>query len=61
MKYKFSKYDMIGLIKHFTERVEVAIKTGDTAKAYAFSHELEDLVHDLAFDLCHEVLEEKDD
>ena len=52
---------MIGMIKHFTERVEVAIKKGDTGKAYTFSHELEDLVHDLAFDLYHEVLEEKDE
>lgn len=61
MKYKISKYDMIGMIKHFTERVEVAIKKGDTGKAYTFSHELEDLVHDLAFDLYHDVLEEKDE
>lgn len=60
MKYKLSKYNMIDMIKHFTERVEVAMKKGDIGTAYTFSHELEDLVHDLAFDLYHEVLEEKD-
>lgn len=58
-KIKLCKYDMIGLIKHFTERMEVAIKKGDIGTAYTFSHQLEDLIHDLAFDLYHEVLEEK--
>lgn len=54
---KTSKYDTIAVIKHLTERLEASIKKDDLEKSYCFSHALEDMVRDLAFELYHDFLE----
>ena len=54
-----TKYNSdIAIIKHYTEKVEEALKENDLNKAYSFSHALDDIVRDLAFEIYHEFLRE---